>query len=102
MFASLQALLWGTVAGTALLLGSGAAWWLRIPKVWVSAIMAFGAGVLISALTLQLPLAGLSSERPCTSAPIACLLGSRKAPKKTAHLHPGAFSWNFAGCGGAH
>ncbi|MGH3653595.1 ZIP family metal transporter [Glutamicibacter sp.] len=56
MFASLQALLWGTVAGSALLLGSGAAWWLKIPKIWVSAIMAFGAGVLISALTFELVL----------------------------------------------
>lgn len=56
MFASLQALLWGTVAGSALLLGSGAAWWLKIPKVWVSAIMAFGAGVLISALAFELVL----------------------------------------------
>lgn len=56
MFASWQALLWGTVAGSALLLGSGAAWWLKIPKVWVSAIMAFGAGVLISALSFELVL----------------------------------------------
>ena len=56
MFTSLQALLWGTVAGSALLLGSGAAWWLKIPKVWVSAIMAFGAGVLISALAFELVL----------------------------------------------
>jgi len=56
MFDSLQALLWGTVAGSALLLGSGAAWWLRIPKVWVCAIMAFGAGVLVSALSFELVL----------------------------------------------
>ncbi|UYQ77568.1 ZIP family zinc transporter [Glutamicibacter sp. JL.03c] len=56
MFASLQALLWGTVAGSALLLGSGAAWWLKIPKIWVCAIMAFGAGVLVSALSFELVL----------------------------------------------
>ncbi|WP_159610671.1 ZIP family metal transporter [Glutamicibacter sp. JC586] len=56
MLASLQALMWGTVAGSALLLGSSAAWWLKIPKVWVSAIMAFGAGVLVSALSFELVL----------------------------------------------
>lgn len=56
MFDSLQALLWGTVAGSALLLGSGAAWWLKIPRVWVCAIMAFGAGVLVSALSFELVL----------------------------------------------
>lgn len=56
MIASLQALLWGTVAGSALLLGSGAAWWFKIPKVWVCAIMAFGAGVLVSALSFELVL----------------------------------------------
>ncbi|QCY48494.1 hypothetical protein GcLGCM259_2787 [Glutamicibacter creatinolyticus] len=56
MIQSLQALLWGTVAGSALLLGAGAAWWLRIPRIWVCAIMAFGSGVLISALSFELVL----------------------------------------------
>lgn len=50
----LQALMWGTVAGGALVLGSGIAWlWKVHPKV-VSSIMAFGAGVLISALAFEL------------------------------------------------
>ncbi|WP_313812407.1 ZIP family zinc transporter [Glutamicibacter sp.] len=56
MFASIQALIWGSVAGSALLLGAGAAWWLRIPRIWVCSIMAFGAGVLISALSFELVL----------------------------------------------
>lgn len=56
MFVSLQALLWGTVAGSALLIGAAAAWWLRIPRVWVCAVMAFGAGVLVSALSFELVL----------------------------------------------
>jgi len=56
MFVSLQALLWGTVAGSALLIGAVAAWWLRIPRVWVCAVMAFGAGVLVSALSFELVL----------------------------------------------
>ncbi len=56
MFASLQALIWGSVAGSALLIGAGAAWWLRIPRIWVCSIMAFGAGVLVSALSFELVL----------------------------------------------
>lgn len=48
------ALLWGTVAGSALVVGSGIAWrWQINPKV-VSSIMAFGSGVLISALAFEL------------------------------------------------
>lgn len=50
----LMALIWGTVAGGALVLGAAAAWKLRIhPKV-VSSVMSFGAGVLISALAFDL------------------------------------------------
>lgn len=48
------ALLAGLVAGGALLLGSAIAWWVKVPKAVVAGIMAFGAGVLISALTLEL------------------------------------------------
>jgi ZIP family zinc transporter len=49
-----QALLWGTVAGAALVLGSAIAWkWTIAPKI-VSSIMSFGAGVLISALSFDL------------------------------------------------
>jgi ZIP family zinc transporter len=54
MLMSLQALMWGTIAGSALLLGAAAAWWLEIPRKIVSSIMAFGAGVLISALAFEL------------------------------------------------
>lgn len=60
MFASVQALIWGSVAGSALLLGAGAAWWLRIPKIGVCSIMAFGAGVLVSALSFELVLEAFS------------------------------------------
>ncbi|WP_433875516.1 ZIP family metal transporter [Sinomonas atrocyanea] len=50
----LQALLWGTLAGAALLLGSGLSWKWSIPPKVVSSVMSFGAGVLISALAFDL------------------------------------------------
>jgi ZIP family zinc transporter len=49
-----QAGLWGAVAGSALLIGAAVAFWLRVPTRLVAAIMAFGSGVLISALSFEL------------------------------------------------
>ncbi|MDQ0871081.1 ZIP family zinc transporter [Arthrobacter sp. V1I9] len=49
-----QALLWGAVAGGALVLGSGIAWLWSVPPKIVGTVMAFGAGVLISALAFEL------------------------------------------------
>ena len=50
----LEAALWGFVGGFALLLGAGVALAVRVPPRVVGAIMAFGAGVLISAATFDL------------------------------------------------
>lgn len=50
----LQALVWGTVAGAALVLGAGISWRWSIPSKLVSSVMSFGAGVLISALAFEL------------------------------------------------
>ncbi|MBM6622382.1 ZIP family zinc transporter [Micrococcaceae bacterium RIT802] len=50
----LQALMWGTIAGGALVLGSALSWKWTIPPKVVSSIMSFGAGVLISALSFDL------------------------------------------------
>jgi ZIP family zinc transporter len=50
----MQALAWGTIAGGALVLGSGIAWRWSVPPKIVGTIMAFGAGVLISALAFEL------------------------------------------------
>lgn len=51
---ALQAGLWGLLSGSALLLGAGIGWFTRLPQRAVAAIMAFGAGVLISALSFEL------------------------------------------------
>jgi zinc transporter, ZIP family len=50
----LQAGLWGLLAGGALVIGAAIAWFLTVPRTWVASIMAFGAGVLISALAFDL------------------------------------------------
>jgi len=49
-----QAGLWGFLAGSALLLGALIGWFARLPQRLVAAVMAFGAGVLISALSFEL------------------------------------------------
>ena len=50
----LQAGFWGLVAGAALLIGAGIAYFIRVPQRLIAGIMAFGAGVLISALAFDL------------------------------------------------
>jgi ZIP family zinc transporter len=74
-----EAGLWGLVGGVALVLGAAVAWWVRVSRRVVAAIMAFGAGVLISALAFDLvdeaqraggsgrPPAASSAAPPCTS-----------------------------------
>ncbi|MCA1567924.1 MAG: ZIP family zinc transporter [Acidobacteria bacterium] len=50
----LQAGLWGLLAGSALLVGAAAGYFARVPQRLIAAIMAFGSGVLISALSFDL------------------------------------------------
>ena len=50
----LQAFGWGAIAGGALVLGAAIAWKWTVPPRIVSFVMAFGAGVLISALAFEL------------------------------------------------
>jgi zinc transporter, ZIP family len=50
----LEAGLWGLVGGAALVLGAAVAWLVHVPAKIVAGIMAFGAGVLISALAFEL------------------------------------------------
>src|SRR3954452_2910752 len=50
----LLAALWGFVAGAALLLGACIGFFLSVPVRLIAAVMAFGSGVLISALAFEL------------------------------------------------
>lgn len=50
----LQAGLWGLLAGGALVVGAAVAWWVNVRASVVASVMAFGAGVLISALAFDL------------------------------------------------
>ncbi|WP_376089532.1 ZIP family metal transporter [Roseomonas sp. CCTCC AB2023176] len=51
---AIQAGLWGLLSGSALVIGAAIAWFTRLPPRLVAAIMAFGSGVLISALSFDL------------------------------------------------
>jgi ZIP family zinc transporter len=50
----LQAGLWGLAAGAMLVVGAAIAWFARVPRVVVAGVMAFGSGVLFSALAFDL------------------------------------------------
>lgn len=50
----LQAAFWGLVAGGALVVGAAIAWFIAVPQRVIAGIMAFGSGVLISALSFSL------------------------------------------------
>src|SRR3954464_2832849 len=49
-----QAGLWGLLAGSALLVGAAVGYYLRVPRRLIAGVMAFGSGVLISALSFEL------------------------------------------------
>lgn len=49
-----QAGLWGWVVGSALVVGSLLGYFLNVPQRLIAAVMAFGSGVLISALSFEL------------------------------------------------
>ncbi len=50
----LKAGLWGLVAGSALIIGACVGYFTHISRRWVAFVMAFGSGVLISALSFNL------------------------------------------------
>jgi len=49
-----EAGLWGLLGGAALVLGAAVAWLVRVPQAVVAGVMAFGSGVLISAVAFDL------------------------------------------------
>ncbi len=54
MSTAFQAALWGWFAGSSLMLGTIAGWYLKLPPRAISSVMAFGSGVLISAVSFEL------------------------------------------------
>lgn len=50
----IQAGFWGFLAGAALLIGAAIAYFIHVPRRLIAAVMAFGSGVLISALSFEL------------------------------------------------
>ncbi|WP_109004057.1 ZIP family metal transporter [Streptomyces rishiriensis] len=54
MAEGVQAGLWGLVAGSALLIGAALGYGLRVPQKVIATVMAFGAGVLLSAVSFEL------------------------------------------------
>jgi ZIP family zinc transporter len=50
----LEAWFWGTLAGSALLIGAAVGYFARLPQRLIAGVMSFGAGVLISALAFDL------------------------------------------------
>ncbi len=50
----LQAGLWGLAAGGTLVVGAAVAWFLTVPRLVIAVVMAFGSGVLFSALAFDL------------------------------------------------
>jgi ZIP family zinc transporter len=51
---AVQAGLWGLFSGSALVIGAAIAWFTHVPRRIIGAVMAFGSGVLISALSFEL------------------------------------------------
>ena len=66
----LQAAIWGLVAGGALLIGAAIGYFVRLPKVVSASVMAFGIGVLISALSFD-----LMDEAVATGGVLAAMIG---------------------------
>jgi len=58
MMAVMSAVGWGAVAASSLVLGALLALWRHWPETWVGAVLAFGAGALISAVSFELALEG--------------------------------------------
>ena len=67
----LEAGAWGLLAGGALVIGALIAWFVAVPRAVVASVMAFGSGVLISALSFD-----LIDEAETTGGLLPTLLGA--------------------------
>ena len=54
MWMALWAGMWGLIAGSALLVGAAVGYFADVRQRWIAAVMSFGSGVLISALSFDL------------------------------------------------
>ncbi|MFF6999853.1 ZIP family metal transporter [Streptomyces sp. NPDC008313] len=70
-----QAGLWGLLAGSALLLGAAVGYGVRVPQKVIATVMAFGAGVLLSAVSFEL-LDEAYDEGGLAPAAVGTLLGA--------------------------
>ncbi|MFF1546083.1 ZIP family metal transporter [Streptomyces sp. NPDC058291] len=70
-----QAGLWGLVAGSALLIGAALGYGLRVPQKVIATVMAFGAGVLLSAVSFEL-VGEAYDEAGLTPAAVGTLVGA--------------------------
>nr|WP_184291613.1 ZIP family zinc transporter [Nocardiopsis algeriensis] len=66
---------WGLLAGSALLVGAVPGYLLRVPRLVVASVMAFGAGVLLSALSFEL-IAEAHEEAGLVPAAVGTLAGA--------------------------
>ena len=71
----LEAGLWGLLGGGALVLGALLAWFVRVPQTVIASVMAFGSGVLISAVAFDL-MAEAADRGGLTPAAIGFLVGA--------------------------
>ena len=71
----LEAGLWGLLGGGALVLGALVAWFVRVPQTVIASVMAFGSGVLISAVAFDL-MAEAADRGGLTPAAIGFLVGA--------------------------
>lgn len=71
----IEAGLWGGLAGAALVLGAGMGYLLDVPKRVVAAVMAFGSGVLMSAVSFELMDEAFARGGFAASA-VGCLVGA--------------------------
>ncbi|ART80144.1 ZIP family metal transporter [Oceanisphaera avium] len=66
---------WGLVGGGALVFGAATGYWLNVPKRVIAGVMAFGSGVLISALSFELMAAAFKGAG-ITATALGFLLGA--------------------------